>query len=1213
MPGPGPAPRRILVVQTGSAPADPVLLRVLTRLGHQVSSAALTRRAVQDGTHHLRAAATSSGWRRPLLAVVDHLTPTRRRARYAARFDPWFRARVREADTVLLLGPAGGDVGEVATAFDATTQQHRGEETLREQAQHLLERTVEDLLDRTGTRSRTRFEDDLYETLTSTLGPLQDLAQDGGVGPLLPGLIRERLRSLPGLTQDPGQSMRLARMLMDLLGREDPVLAAWVARRELDTTGRTTSDPAAVAARLLEDSEPLLAVPPEPSPGTPGLPELADRVALALSVLFHRELHSDRPDAPLFVAPRDFLAPVRATRVWQHLTGPQPAPRHGPDELTSTAGPRTGEVEGMDVPTRMNVLVLPGAYGTFHVGLRTALQVLPAAAIGHLRRSELPSHLRTMGLTPGIVQQRLAAQLGRPMGGYATLREALTEEPPDVLVVDWADKTAVLATLIAPRTTRIVLRVHGVDALRPWIHLLDWSRVDTLVAVSEHLLALVRDVVGERAQRVPARVIPNLVDLDAPVDHRTRDPLILCLIGWAQRVKDPVWALEVLSRLRQDGRDWRLLLVGADLDPSAGASATEHAAAFRERAMVDDVREHLEFTGFLQDLGPVHARTGFVLSTSLRESYPVGLVEGILGGAVPVVRNWPMMASRGGAANIYDQEWVVEDVDGAVELIRSLADPAQRDAAADRARSQVVEQLRDATGALRDVVLGDLGRLAQLTEEHRHDEAVQVVREALDRPTTPVPVLQQAVVTTTRAGEPSLRLAALRRWAEVDPRPHVASLLRQHEGRMRELTPGWLPGDLPVTPVDPVPGRVLHVLKVSLPHRQSGYAMRSYYLLREQARAGVDVLAVTALDFPGQRTPDVEVVGEVPHLRLLRAGPPEGEPLDEYQHRFAHELHDLVRAHRPAVLHAHSGHHGYDMVQVAQAVGRATGIPVVYEVRGFFESVWTKDVARAEEAELYRLRRDLESHFMATADAVVTLSESMREDILLRTAPDGARIDPDRVFVVPNGVDVAGITPRPTRADLVDKLGLRGSFVYGYVSNLDHHREGQELLIEALRPLRDRGVPAKALIVGDGTRREELEQLTQRRGLGEHVVFTGSVPHAQVGDYYALLDVFVVPRIDERAARLVTPLKPYEAMAMELPVVVSDLPALAEIIGDGDRGLSFPVGDTEALARVLAGLAQDPERRRRLGRTGRQWVEQERTWGRLAARYADVYSSVRST
>src|SRR5699024_6683701 len=122
--------------------------------------------------------------------------------------------------------------------------------------------------------------------------------------------------------------------------------------------------------------------------------------------------------------------------------------------------------------------------------------------------------------------------------------------------------------------------------------------------------------------------------------------------------------------------------------------------------------------------------------------------------------------------------------------------------------------------------------------------------------------------------------------------------------------------------------------------------------------------------------------------------------------------------------------------------------------------------------------------------------------------------------------------------------------------------------------------------------------------------FTGLVPHEEVHDYYALLDVFVVPRIDERAARLVTPLKPYEAMAMELPLVVSDLPALREIIGAGHRGESFPPGDADRLTEVLAALFHDPRRRAELGRRGRDWVVRERSWAAAAARYQQVYDLV---
>lgn len=237
----------------------------------------------------------------------------------------------------------------------------------------------------------------------------------------------------------------------------------------------------------------------------------------------------------------------------------------------------------------------------------------------------------------------------------------------------------------------------------------------------------------------------------------------------------------------------------------------------------------------------------------------------------------------------------------------------------------------------------------------------------------------------------------------------------------------------------------------------------------------------------------------------------------------------------------------------------------------------------------------------------------MRDDILGRTRPDAdgrpvPAVDPDRVFVVPNGVDVDRVVPRPRRSELVRRLGLEDTFVFGYVSNLDHPREGHELLVDAVRELRTAGRAATALIVGDGARREELQARAERAGVAEHVVFTGQVPHDEVADYYALLDVFVVPRVDERAARLVTPLKPYEAMAMGLPLVVSDLPALVEIVGRDERGLTFPTGDAAGLRRVLEVLADDPALRAGLGARGRAWVQEHRTWSSIAAGYDSVYA-----
>jgi glycosyltransferase involved in cell wall biosynthesis len=159
--------------------------------------------------------------------------------------------------------------------------------------------------------------------------------------------------------------------------------------------------------------------------------------------------------------------------------------------------------------------------------------------------------------------------------------------------------------------------------------------------------------------------------------------------------------------------------------------------------------------------------------------------------------------------------------------------------------------------------------------------------------------------------------------------------------------------------------------------------------------------------------------------------------------------------------------------------------------------------------------------------------------------------------------------------------------------------------------LREQGIPARALIVGDGKRRAALQQYVSEREAGSAVIFTGQVPHEDVLDYYAVLDVFVVPRVQERAARLVSPLKPFEAMAAGVPLVVSDLDALREIVGnDGERGRCFGAGDAASLADVLAELYADPGQRADLAERARDWVIRERQWSANGRRYAEIYARV---
>jgi glycosyltransferase involved in cell wall biosynthesis len=292
--------------------------------------------------------------------------------------------------------------------------------------------------------------------------------------------------------------------------------------------------------------------------------------------------------------------------------------------------------------------------------------------------------------------------------------------------------------------------------------------------------------------------------------------------------------------------------------------------------------------------------------------------------------------------------------------------------------------------------------------------------------------------------------------------------------------------------------------------------------------------------------------------------------------------------------------------QIALAVGRAIGIPVVYEVRGFWEETWAShpwhDQDEALTADHYLMTRATETRCMLASDAVVTLSETMRDQIVERGCP------PENVVVIPNAVDVDWFRPIPRSDTLAESLGIeRGDEVLGYLSTFNSY-EGIPYLLDAAARLRKRGRHVRVLLVGDGGDEASIGEVAHRFGLDDGtLIMPGRVAHDDVLRYYSIIDVFVVPRTAARVSQLVTPLKPYEAMAMERPVVVSDLPALREIVAPGETGVTFRAEDADDLTDVLGGLLDDPALRTRLGHQAREWILANRTWTENGRLYRELY------
>ena len=399
-------------------------------------------------------------------------------------------------------------------------------------------------------------------------------------------------------------------------------------------------------------------------------------------------------------------------------------------------------------------------------------------------------------------------------------------------------------------------------------------------------------------------------------------------------------------------------------------------------------------------------------------------------------------------------------------------------------------------------------------------------------------------------------------------------------------------------------GRVLHLVNDALPTTSAGYTIRTHEIVLAQRAIGLDPHVVTRCGFPvTQGTLDgrrLVTLDGIPYHRLLpwrlpgRADKAAALGLDMAA-RLTEQL-------RPAVLHAASN---YANAMIALALGERYGLPVVYEVRGFWEDTWLSrhpDGTELASSELYRRSRDLETRCMQAADLVVTLGEAMREEIVARGIPA------EKVLIVPNAVSEEFLQPLPDAAALRKELGIApNEHVVGEVSSLVPH-EGIGTLLEATRLLRERGLPVRALIVGDGPERPALQRQAADLGLAEAAIFTGRVPAAKVREFHALLDVFVVPRTPDRVCQLVTPLKPVEAMASGLCVVTSEVRALAEIIKPDVTGALTIPQDPVALADSLELLVCSPDVRRKLGDNAREWVARDRTWAHNAARYRDAYA-----
>ena len=299
--------------------------------------------------------------------------------------------------------------------------------------------------------------------------------------------------------------------------------------------------------------------------------------------------------------------------------------------------------------------------------------------------------------------------------------------------------------------------------------------------------------------------------------------------------------------------------------------------------------------------------------------------------------------------------------------------------------------------------------------------------------------------------------------------------------------------------------RILHILDHSIP-LHSGYTFRTLSILKQQRALGWETFHVTSPkqgaydkaeetiddDWLFYRTPQKNWMNQLPALNQLAV-----------INNLAQRLQEVAEKVKPDVLHAHSP--ALNAI-AALRVGKRLGIPVVYEIRAFWEDAAVDHGTSAEWGLRYRLTRAMESYALKRVDAVTTICEGLRRDILERGVPA------EKVTVIPNAVNIENFSVGETSdQQLAKELNIDGKVVLGFIGSF-YAYEGLDILLRALPEMLMANTKIRLLLVGGGPQDQQLKALAIQLGIADKVIFTGRVPHDQVQRYYNLTDVLVYPR-----------------------------------------------------------------------------------------------------
>jgi len=281
----------------------------------------------------------------------------------------------------------------------------------------------------------------------------------------------------------------------------------------------------------------------------------------------------------------------------------------------------------------------------------------------------------------------------------------------------------------------------------------------------------------------------------------------------------------------------------------------------------------------------------------------------------------------------------------------------------------------------------------------------------------------------------------------------------------------------------------------------------------------------------------------------------------------------------------------------AAYIKRKHKVPFVFELSSPLDQAWEGyKIEERRPGFLYFLVAKwvefVSKRLLREADLVLPTTKWFKEHLAEQGVPEA------KMMPYPNGVDIESFSHRDD-SRVRERYRLGNAKVVVYIGTLGKTRRLTALIQTIAAVVRERP-HVKLLMVGEGSDEGNLRRLVRDLGITDDVIFTGQVPQHEVPDFIAASDIGVSPVPPFSFYKLSSPIKMFEYMAMAKPVVANEeIPEHKEVLGQSGGGILVPF-TPEAFAAAIVKLLDDPDRAAELGRRGREWVLNNRTYEVLA-------------